>query len=151
MTRSTLAIAPHPSTCCLKVEQPEFAFPGTVAKTTVLVNSSHAPWRQGEFARQKAEMLALAMDTLSCDDPWFLQYCEAMCFDRGLPLDTDPGVLFEALAACSSFTRSGIYVSQPGGRKVCNASSSVDFRAVRCRRGQIRRDGGAIGLVSSQT
>jgi hypothetical protein len=83
---------------------------GTVAKTTLLLNTNHGPWLSGEFGRQKSEMLALALDCATPDDPWFMQYYETMCFDRNLPTDTSPGVLFEAMMESKHFLRAGSYV-----------------------------------------
>lgn len=81
-----------------------------MAKTTVLLNVNHAPWKQGDFLRQKAEALSLALQTVSANDEWFGQYVENMCWDQDLPLDTDPKILFDEIINCDSFSRAGTYV-----------------------------------------
>ena len=78
-----------------------------MAKSTVLMNVNQAPWKSGDFLAQKTEMLALALDTVTKGDERFGFYAESMCFDQGLPLDTDPDALLEVVARCKTFVLTG--------------------------------------------
>ena len=78
-----------------------------MAKSVVLMNCNQAPWKSGDFLAQKTEMLALALDTITKDDEWFSSYAESMCFDQGLPLDTEPDDLLEIVGRCRNFVLTG--------------------------------------------
>lgn len=83
---------------------------GCVAKSLVLLNANQAPWKQGDFLRQKGELLTLAMQSMVTDGDWFASYCESMCYDQGLSYDADPQILLEKIMSCKSFTQTGTAV-----------------------------------------
>jgi hypothetical protein len=81
-----------------------------IAKIVAIANTNHGPWLGGDFLSQKGEALQQFMATTSADDEWILQYRDMLAFDQGLPADSPPELLFEAVIDSKTFTNSGVYV-----------------------------------------
>lgn len=90
-----------------------------VLKLLVVLNVNHGPWLSGTFLAQKGEAVLLMMKTLHAGDPRFDDYKEDIAFEQGLPLDTDPKILFDAVLDLPTFRNPGPFVgisSVWGGR-----------------------------------
>ena len=82
--------------------------PAVVAKTTVMIDSTHAPWMSGDFGRQGFEGYDLLLELSTLED--LDAYIEWFCFDLDLPFDSDPEILDKALRESPFFTSEFMYV-----------------------------------------
>ena len=109
---------------------------GVVAKTRAIMHVKQAPWSQGDFFKQEQEALELFIDTVKAHDDFFLCFAEFMAFDKDLPVDTDPELLYSELLNSKTFTNSGHGVPNDNERLAVRRRCNSCRVALACGRGR---------------